>query len=418
MTDGLGPSAAIGIGQLTLVEHALCPLDSRTSLVENLVHNAVFSFTDGQSRRRHGQAQVVCPAGLSAADEFYLWGLLALSLSEPEPDVEFYATPHYCLRRLGIIDQFLRRGGRQYLQFTQAIERLSLVRYRNDKFYDPIRGEHRRVSFGFFSYSLPLDPVSSRAWRFGWDPIFFALVRAAGGHLWFDLSAYRRLDPASRRLLLFVSKLFHRRATARIELRQLGVEVLGFTPTMALRNLKAKVAVCGQRLMEVGVLSDWQCVKTGKGQYIVLLNRGTRYKHRLREKDRLKVNECSVGHLLQSIGFDERDIGRLLRKYPSRLLQEWADITLAAKERHGASFFKRSPQAYFIDNVRHAVAGRRTPPDWWHQLRKAEEQGIRPAMRRGSQIVPRSTADILSAVAGDSNASMHDAVRSLLNKQT
>ena len=410
--------AASGIGQLTLVEHALCPLDSRISLVENLVHNAVFSFTDGQRRRRHGQAQVVCPAGLSASDEFYLWGLLAICLSEPEPDVEFYATPHYCLRRLGVIDQFLRRGGRQYRQFTQAIERLSLIRYRNDRFYDPVRGEHRRVSFGFFSYNLPLDPDSSRAWRFGWDPIFFGFVRAAGGHLWFDLSVYRRLDPASRRLLLFVSKLFHRRTTARIDLRQLGVDVLGFTPTMALRNLRAKVAACGQRLVEVGVLSDWECVKTGKGQYIVLLNRGIHYRHGLRENDRPKANECSVGHLLGAIGFEERSIGRLLRKYPSRLLQEWADITLAAKERHGMSFFKRSPQAYFVDNVRHAVEGRRTPPDWWHQLRKAEEQGMRPAMRRGRQIVPRSTADILSAVGGDSNSSMSDAVRSLFNRQT
>jgi hypothetical protein len=400
------------------VEHALCPLDSRISLVKNLVHNAEFSFTDGHSRRRQGQAQVVCPAGLSAADEFYLWGLLAICLSEPEPDVDFYATPHYCLRRLGVIDQFLRRGGRQYRQFTQAIERLSLVQYRNDKFYDPIRGEHRRASFGFFSYSLPLDPDSSRAWRFGWDPIFFELVQAAGGHLWFDLSIYRRLDPASRRLLLFVSKLFHRRATIRMDLRQLGVEVLGFRSTLALRNLKAKVSVCGRRLMEVGVLSDWQCVKTGRGQYIMLLNRGTRYKRRSWENDRPKVNECSVGHLLQAIGFDERSVGGLLRNYPSRLLLEWADITLAAKERHGISFFKRSPQAYFIDNVRHAVAGRRTPPDWWRQLRKVEEQAIRPAMRRGCQIAPRSAADILNAVADDSNSSMSDAVRSLLSKQT
>ena len=138
-TGGLGPPSALGIGQLTLVEHALCPLNSRVSLVENMVHNAVFLFTDGKSQRRHGRAQVVCPAGLSPADEFYLWGLLAITLSEPEPDAEFCATPHYCLRRLGVIDQFARRGGRQYGQFLQAIERLSLVRYRNDNFYDPTR---------------------------------------------------------------------------------------------------------------------------------------------------------------------------------------------------------------------------------------------------------------------------------------
>ncbi|MGD0896628.1 MAG: hypothetical protein ABR915_02250 [Thermoguttaceae bacterium] len=41
----------------------------------------------------------------------------------------------------------------------------------HDHFYDPIRGEHRDVGFGFFSYSLPLDPRSSRAWRFAWAPV-------------------------------------------------------------------------------------------------------------------------------------------------------------------------------------------------------------------------------------------------------
>jgi hypothetical protein len=105
-TGNSAPPPALGIGQLTLVEHALCPLNPRVSLVE-----------------------------------------LALTLSEPEPEIEFCATPHFCLRKLGVIDQFAKRGGRQYRQFTQAIERLSLVRYRNDKFYDPLRGEHRRVSF-------------------------------------------------------------------------------------------------------------------------------------------------------------------------------------------------------------------------------------------------------------------------------
>ena len=70
-------------------------------------------------------------------------------LRSPNPSltVNSARAPHYCLRRLGVIDQFARRGGRQYSQFMQAIERLSLVRYRNDKFYDPLRGEHRRVSF-------------------------------------------------------------------------------------------------------------------------------------------------------------------------------------------------------------------------------------------------------------------------------
>ena len=60
--------------------------------------------------------------------------------------------------------------------------------------------------------------------------------------------------------------------------------------------------------------------------------------------------------------------------YDARLVAEMADMTLAAKERFGEKFFKVSPAAYFIDNVK-AQAGRtRTPPDWWRDLRKEEER--------------------------------------------
>jgi len=105
------------------------------------------------------------------SDELYLWGLLALTLLQPKPEPELFATPHWCLRQLGVINQTNKRGGRQYKQFAEAIRRLSAVTYMNDGFYDPIREEHRRVSFRFFSYSLPVDIQSSRAWRIAWDPM-------------------------------------------------------------------------------------------------------------------------------------------------------------------------------------------------------------------------------------------------------
>jgi hypothetical protein len=96
-----------------LVEHSLCPLDSGSSLVENLVHESVFLYTDRHKHTRRASARVSCPLGLSASDEFYLWGLLAITFAEPEPDGQLYATPHFILRRLGVIDQNERRGGRQ-----------------------------------------------------------------------------------------------------------------------------------------------------------------------------------------------------------------------------------------------------------------------------------------------------------------
>ena len=69
----------IGLGELSLVEHALCPLDSRKSLSENLVHSNAYFYTDRNRHQRKAQVRVNAPLGLSASDEFYLWGLLALT---------------------------------------------------------------------------------------------------------------------------------------------------------------------------------------------------------------------------------------------------------------------------------------------------------------------------------------------------
>jgi hypothetical protein len=107
----------------------------------------------------------------------------------------------------------------------------------------------------------------------------------------------------------------------------------------------------------------------------------------------------------------------LLREHPARLLQEWADITLAAMERRGKRFFRRSPQAYFIDNVKNAAAGGRTPPDWWHRLRRSEQQDVNPTTRRNRKCLPTSAMEILCDGPGRSDASMNEAVRSFLQKQ-
>ena len=93
----------MGLGQLTLVEHALCPLDARQSLTNNLIHEARFPYTT-QSQRKTARAHVYCPLGISPSDELYLWGLLALTLKQPEPSPELRATPHWCLRQMGLVD--------------------------------------------------------------------------------------------------------------------------------------------------------------------------------------------------------------------------------------------------------------------------------------------------------------------------
>jgi hypothetical protein len=366
-----------GRGQLTLVEHALCPLDPNASLVENLVHESAYFFTDANRHWRQARARIICPSGLSANDEFYLWGLLALTFAQPEIDANLHATPHYCLRHLGVIDQHTRRGGRQYGDFATAIERLSQVTYLNDQFYDPVRAEHRKVSFGFLSYSLPLDPESSRAWRIAWDPIFFDIIRASGGSFRFDLAVYRELDPASRRLFLLLSKIMSRRSTSpRFDVRHLAVNVLGFAPTITTRDLKIKVWRCVERLIELQVVRsiDKENLfrKTKRGEYAVTLECGDYFAKRRQPDKLLGSSETALDELLRNLGFDDDSIRRLLRRFPMAKLREWTDITLAAKERFGHAFFKKSPQAYLVDNLKNAVRGMRTPPDWWHDVRRAE----------------------------------------------
>ena len=369
------PQRRSAIGQLTLVEHALCPLDPRASLMENLVHEAEYYYSTVQRQRKQARVRVFCPLGLSASDELYLWGLLALTMAQADPKPDFRATPHWCLRQLGIIDQDSRRGGRQYRQFSAALSRLSVVKYMSDAFYDPVRAEHRRVSFGFLSYSLPMDIDSSRAWRIMWDPLFFEMTRAAAGHFRFDLETYRRLDAASRRLFLFVSKVFARRPLlVGLPLEHLAIDLMGFSSSLATRDMKVKVRKCLDRLSGVDVLGQWEIDKRAPGRYVVRMERGPYFASaRPMSAKRTNDQENPIWELLEQIGFEPAAARRLIRRYPSRLLDEWADITLAARDRFGASFFRKSPMAFMVDSLKRAAQGSRTAPDWWLELRRREQ---------------------------------------------
>lgn len=383
-----------GHGQLTLVEHALCPLDPEASLSENLIHTTEYHYTDSSRHQQTARVRVFSPLGLSAHDELFLWGLLSVTLSQPDVEAELHATPHYFLRQLGLIDQHARRGGRQYQQFTDSLARLAAIVYQNDRFYDPIRSEHRKVSFGFLSYSLPLEPESCRAWRIIWNPLFFELVQAGAGHFRFDLATYRSLEPASRRLFLLLSKIFQRRPTSpRFDLLHLAVNVLGFSPTISAADLKKKVRRCVERLAELGVVAGSASAeifeKERAGQYRVTLQRGPYFDHKAAFVP-LGIADSAVGESLAQIGLEPAVIQRLSKQYPTHLLREWADITLAAKERFGVSYFKRSAAAYFVDNVQNARDGGRTAPDWWHELKKAErmQQAENDRRRRQSAATP------------------------------
>ncbi|NLE39992.1 MAG: hypothetical protein GX621_18395, partial [Pirellulaceae bacterium] len=350
--------AALGHAQLSLVEHALCPLDI-ARLGFPFTHETEYEFSDHNRHRRTASVRVVCPDGLSPTDELYLWGLLSLTFSQPKPSTDFYATPYYCLRQLSCIDpKASRSGGKNYALFRQAISRLSLVSYRNSAFYDPVRGEHRDVSFGFLSYSLPINSDSGRMWRFAWDPIFFEFCQAAAGALRFDFQLYRSLDPASRRLYLLLKKIFWRNDTSPdFDLHDLAVNVLGFSGNNELKILKRKITRCTEHLLEAGILclphgiSDPKQLftKRSKGHYGIRFHRGPHFEQTT-ETVKQELQDSPLYDPLQGIGLDDPTIARILRTYDPRLIAELADMTLAAGERFGEKFFKTSRQAYFMDN--------------------------------------------------------------------
>ena len=278
---------------------------------------------------------MACPDGLWPTDEFYLWGLLSLTFSQPNPTADFFATPYYCLRQLGCIDPMGdKTGGRNYAMFRASIRRLAMVSYRNDHFYDPLRGEHRDVGFSFLSYSLPLDPHSSRAWRFAWDPIFFQFCQAASGSLRFDLPTYRQLDPACRRLYL----LWRNDFSPEFDLHDLATNVVGFANQETWR-LKQKLIRCSEVLLEHRIIRlpegttgpSMLFLKKGKGRYTIRFHRGPHFLEVSDSTQSSTAADSSLYEPLVAIGLDEATIHRILRRYNPRLIAECADITLAAK---------------------------------------------------------------------------------------
>ncbi len=375
----LPPGKGSGLAQQTLVEHALCPLDASQALQPGSVHQVQYHFTDRNRNRKTATANVACPFGLSPHDELFLYGLLALTFSQSEPSSDLIATPHWCLRQLGIVDSNQEQGVR-YRLFRDAIRRLAGVVYENDLFYDPIRGEHRSVAFGFLKYSLPIDTASGRAWHICWDPQWFQFCQALAGGFTFDFTVYRKLDCASRRLFLLLSKIFWRNdVSPTFEVRDLGINTLGFSSTLRTTEIKRKIlqviAVLTRHEilnLPVGMTDPRELfVRRAKGVHVVQFHRGAYFDRVPTNPKPFTDDESPLVEPLQKIGFDPDTIRRILGKYSARMISEWSDITLAAVER---KIIKESPQAYFQHYIREAAENQTTPPDWWHELRRQERE--------------------------------------------
>jgi hypothetical protein len=205
----------------------------------------------------------------------------------------------------------------------------------------------------------------------------------------FDLATYRSLDHASRRLFLLLSKVFWRNSRSPyFDVRHLAINVLGFSPTLATRTLKAKVKRCAKVLRQHEVLAsttgatDTSFRKQGKGRFGAQFVRGAYFDRQRPSCKHLAVEDSPLHDPLRAIGFDGAAIGRILARFSVEQIQLWADVTLAAVEHKGPSFFRRSPPAFFMDNIQNAANGQRMPPDWFWELRKVEQQRRAEQARR------------------------------------
>jgi hypothetical protein len=364
------------------VEHALCPLDDRRSLLRSLVFDTGYFRSDGQNGAAFIPVRITAHEGLSANDELYLWGLLALAFSQPEPTLDFWATPHWCLKQLGFLES--SKGGKNYANFRQVLRRLAGTTYFCSRFYDPVKKCERDRAFGFLKYDLPTSDDSSRAWRIVFDPLLWEYCQAVGGRLTFDWETYRRFDPATRRLFLLLTKIFYRRATSpRFDVWRLATHSLGFAPTLLMRDLKVKLLRSTVALLQAGVITLPDGAtrprdlfhKKGTGSYAITFQRGPYFdRSPERSPSRGMLADSALYDPLWTVGLDDRTIRWVLRTYRPALVQTWTDITLAAIEAKKPDFFRVSPVAYLLDNLREAAAKRRTPPDWWHALRTRREQ--------------------------------------------
>lgn len=392
----------VGVGQLSLVEHSLCPLAA--SKTENLVHAVEYHYSNAKRQRKIAKVRVFAPLGLSAADELYLWGLLNLTLSQPTLEGSLTATPHWCLKQMGIIDSGSRRGGRQYQQFAEALERLSVVNYLSDACYDATRGEYRKVSCGFLSYSMPVDPQSSRSWTINWDSTFFNLVNVQGGGMRFDLALYRSLDSASRRLFLFILKVgYRKRRLPVLDLRHLAVDLLGLSETLATRDMKVKVTRTLSRLKDAEVIAAPDIKRMKPGHFSVSFERGE-YLNRLPEQmNRISVEDSPLLEGLLGVGFEYPAAVRLIRRYPNALVAQWTDITQAAIEQFGKQHFRVSPMAFLTDSLKQASNGVRTPPDWWQNAKRREQRTQQPT-EAGRQVLSKLMDEVFGSTRSASTA--------------
>lgn len=372
-----------GIAQLSLLETALWPLQGGTLPKSKFEIGYTFPTA---TARKPAHVTVRAPSGLQPKDELVLWGLLGATLVRQNPEPVLLATPYWMLRHLG-----LGKGGMQYTQLRESLERLALTSYKNTGFYNPETKEHEYVAFQFLSMFLPTiggvgeSVDNDRCWRIEWNAPFFRFCKATGGNLLFDLDLYRSLSPAARRLFLKLKDRFWRAKKVFMNVEELTINGLGFSTDRAARLRKFDLTNCMRELLDHGIIELGRgqkdpkdlFLKRSKGTFVAVFYQGPYFR---REAPSLSIRQPAtiaddpLIEPLRKIGVDGPAIRRLLTTQPRHLVQRWIAITDAAMHDRPRGFpgFRVSPAAFLIDGIQH----RRTPPDWMysHEKRRQDAQ--------------------------------------------
>ena len=359
--------------QLTLVEHALCPIDAPSGA---FTHEAEYYYFKNRSRKV-GRAIVDCPRGMKPEDDLYLYGVLGEVFSHAEPNLNLYASASYLLTAFNMSSD----GGKNIAQLRETFHRLAAVSYSNAAFYDPIRREHRDVCFHLLSCDIPEANESKRPWRISIDPVFFDYCKSSGGCLVFDRRTYRKLNPSTRRLFLLLHKLFHggKATTGYFRVDHLCVNQIGFAPGLRAADYNKKIKECAHKLanLEQIILPreglKALCERRSKGIYEVRFHKGPKMGLETRPQVQNETNN-PLYELLKSIeGLNDGCIRNVLRDCHEERIYQWVDATIMAREKkgeNGRSYFRRSEAAFFYEGV----MSRRHPPNWYYDERRTRDR--------------------------------------------
>lgn len=357
-----------GRAQLSIIETALSPLTP--SRITGPTWETSYSF-GARNNRKQASVRVFSPLGFQPTDNYPLWALLSLTFDKCGDEPLLLTNPNYCLDYLG----YSHGGSGRRLLFEQ-LDRLAAVSYHNDNFYNPLTESFQRVAFGFFSIWVPRDLDSELSWGIQWDAQFYAISRASGGSLRFDLDLFKKHTPSARQLLLKVQDRFYR-FTQRDRFIVYSVDELtrqlGYCSGRLMKKRKASLKQNIAALMEDGIfeLGRGQAsindlfFKRSAGEWYVRLYPGpyfhTPVSRAVNSDSATDYQNDPLYGPLRRIGFDDADVVRVLRKFSKKLIQRKVRTTeLAMTSPPGFAGFTASPAAYCYDQLQHE----RPTPEW------------------------------------------------------